>query len=167
MSGGASWRLYRRWRSGSREALSGLYPGGPALSGDSKGPGQELRAHGPLEHGGGGHRRSAVLGLGISGPRRVAPVMEGKCVLFKAFGGVDAVPLCIRSQQVDDIVNTVALLAGSFGGVNLRISPPPLLRGRTAAQGALRDPGIPRRSARHRHAGRSPDKRAEADGKKN
>ena len=47
------------------------------------------------------------------------PVMEGKCVLFKAFGGVDAIPLCVRSQNVDDIVNTVALLAGSFGGVNL------------------------------------------------
>ena len=47
------------------------------------------------------------------------PVMEGKCVLFKAFGGVDAIPLCIRSKDVDDIVNTVALLAGSFGGVNL------------------------------------------------
>ena len=47
------------------------------------------------------------------------PVMEGKCVLFKAFGGVDAIPLCVRSHDVDDIVNTVALLAGSFGGVNL------------------------------------------------
>ena len=47
------------------------------------------------------------------------PVMEGKCVLFKAFGGVDAIPLCVRSKSVDDIVNTVALLAGSFGGVNL------------------------------------------------
>lgn len=47
------------------------------------------------------------------------PVMEGKCVLFKAFGGVDAIPLCVRSKDVDDIVNTVALLAGSFGGVNL------------------------------------------------
>lgn len=45
--------------------------------------------------------------------------MEGKCVLFKAFGGVDAIPLCVRSKDVDDIVNTVALLAGSFGGVNL------------------------------------------------
>ena len=47
------------------------------------------------------------------------PVMEGKCVLFKAFGGVDAIPLCIRSKDVDEIVNTVRLLAGSFGGVNL------------------------------------------------
>ncbi|MFA9381222.1 MAG: NADP-dependent malic enzyme, partial [Acetanaerobacterium sp.] len=62
---------------------------------------------------------SAVLGLGDIGPEAGMPVMEGKCVLFKAFGGVDAIPLCIRSQNVDDIVNTVALLAGSFGGVNL------------------------------------------------
>ncbi len=62
---------------------------------------------------------SAVLGLGDIGPEAGMPVMEGKCVLFKAFGGVDAIPLCIRSQDVDEIVNTVALLAGSFGGVNL------------------------------------------------
>ena len=62
---------------------------------------------------------SAVLGLGDIGPEAGMPVMEGKCVLFKAFGGVDAVPLCIRSQDVDEIVRTVALLAGSFGGVNL------------------------------------------------
>lgn len=62
---------------------------------------------------------TAVLGLGDIGPEAGMPVMEGKCVLFKAFGGVDAIPLCIRSKEVDDIVNTVALLAGSFGGVNL------------------------------------------------
>lgn len=62
---------------------------------------------------------SAVLGLGDIGPEAGMPVMEGKCVLFKEFGGVDAIPLCIRSKNVDDIVNTVALLAGSFGGVNL------------------------------------------------
>ncbi|MBE6529768.1 MAG: NADP-dependent malic enzyme [Ruminococcaceae bacterium] len=62
---------------------------------------------------------SAVLGLGDIGPEAGMPVMEGKCVLFKAFGGVDAIPLCIRSQDVDEIVNTVALLAGSFGGINL------------------------------------------------
>ena len=62
---------------------------------------------------------TAVLGLGDIGPEAGMPVMEGKCALFKAFGGVDAVPLCIRSKDVDDIVNTVALLAGSFGGVNL------------------------------------------------
>ena len=62
---------------------------------------------------------SAVLGLGDIGPEAGMPVMEGKCVLFKEFGGVDAVPLCVRSKDVDDIVNTVALLAGSFGGINL------------------------------------------------
>ena len=62
---------------------------------------------------------SAVLGLGNIGPEAGMPVMEGKCVLFKEFGDVDAFPLCIRSRNVDDIVNTVALLAGSFGGVNL------------------------------------------------
>ncbi len=62
---------------------------------------------------------SAVLGLGDIGPEAGMPVMEGKCALFKAFGGVDAIPLCIRSHDVDEIVRTVTLLAGSFGGVNL------------------------------------------------
>ena len=62
---------------------------------------------------------SAVLGLGDIGPEAGMPVMEGKCVLFKAFGGVDAIPLCVRSKDVDEIVNTVYLLSGSFGGVNL------------------------------------------------
>ncbi|MDR1914998.1 MAG: NADP-dependent malic enzyme [Synergistaceae bacterium] len=62
---------------------------------------------------------TAVLGLGDIGPEAGMPVMEGKCVLFKAFGGVDAIPLCIRSKDVDEIVNTIALLAGSFGGINL------------------------------------------------
>jgi malate dehydrogenase (oxaloacetate-decarboxylating) len=62
---------------------------------------------------------TAVLGLGDIGPEAGMPVMEGKCVLFKAFGGVNAIPLCIRSKEVDEIVNTVALLAGSFGGINL------------------------------------------------
>ncbi len=62
---------------------------------------------------------TAVLGLGDIGPEAGMPVMEGKCCLFKRFGGVDAFPLCIRSKDVDEIVNTVALLAGSFGGVNL------------------------------------------------
>ena len=62
---------------------------------------------------------TAVLGLGDIGPEAGMPVMEGKYVLFKAFGDVDAIPLCIRSKDVDEIVNTVALLAGSFGGVNL------------------------------------------------
>lgn len=62
---------------------------------------------------------TAVLGLGDIGPEAGMPVMEGKCVLFKSFGDVDAFPLCIRSKNVDDIVNTVRLLAGSFGGINL------------------------------------------------
>ncbi|MGL9730804.1 NAD(P)-dependent malic enzyme [Enterococcus sp. DIV0756] len=62
---------------------------------------------------------TAVLGLGDIGPEASMPVMEGKCALFKAFGDVDAVPLCIRSKDVDEIVRTVQLLAGSFGGVNL------------------------------------------------
>ena len=62
---------------------------------------------------------TAVLGLGDIGPEAGMPVMEGKCVLCKAFGDVDAIPLCIRSKDVDEIVNTVRLLAGSFGGVNL------------------------------------------------
>lgn len=62
---------------------------------------------------------TAVLGLGDIGPEAGMPVMEGKCVLFKEFGDVDAFPLCIRSKDVDEIVNTVKLLAGSFGGVNL------------------------------------------------
>lgn len=62
---------------------------------------------------------TAVLGLGDIGPEAGMPVMEGKCVLFKEFGGVDAIPLCVRSKNVDEIVNCIALLAGSFGGVNL------------------------------------------------
>ncbi|HBE80276.1 MAG TPA: NAD-dependent malic enzyme [Firmicutes bacterium] len=62
---------------------------------------------------------TAVLGLGDIGPEAGMPVMEGKCVLFKTFGDVDAFPLCIRSKEVDTIVNTVKMLAGSFGGVNL------------------------------------------------
>jgi len=62
---------------------------------------------------------TAVLGLGDIGPEAGMPVMEGKCVLFKAFGGVDAFPLCIKSKDVDEIVNTIRLISGSFGGVNL------------------------------------------------
>ncbi len=62
---------------------------------------------------------SAVLGLGDIGPEAGMPVMEGKCVLFKAFGGVNAIPLCVRTKDVDEFVDAVALLAGSFGGINL------------------------------------------------
>lgn len=62
---------------------------------------------------------TAVLGLGDIGPEAGMPVMEGKCVLFKEFGDVDAIPLCVRSKDVDEIVNCISLLAGSFGGINL------------------------------------------------
>ena len=62
---------------------------------------------------------TAVLGLGDIGPEAGMPVMEGKCVLFKSFGDVDAIPLCIKSKDVDEIVNTIWLLSGSFGGINL------------------------------------------------
>lgn len=62
---------------------------------------------------------TAVLGLGDIGPEAGMPVMEGKCALFKAFGGVDAFPICIRSKDVDEIVHTVEMIAGSFGGINL------------------------------------------------
>ena len=62
---------------------------------------------------------TAVLGLGDIGPEAGMPVMEGKCVLFKAFGGVDAFPLCVKTRDVDEFVNAVALISGSFGGINL------------------------------------------------
>ena len=62
---------------------------------------------------------TAVLGLGDIGPEAGMPVMEGKCALFKAFGNVDAIPLCVRSKDVDEIVHTISLIAGSFGGINL------------------------------------------------
>ena len=62
---------------------------------------------------------TAVLGLGDIGPEAGMPVMEGKCVLFKEFGGVDAFPLCVRSKDVDEIVRTISLISGSFGGINL------------------------------------------------
>ena len=62
---------------------------------------------------------TAVLGLGDIGPEAGMPVMEGKCVLFKAFGGVDAFPLCVKTKDIDEFVNTVYLISGSFGGINL------------------------------------------------
>ena len=62
---------------------------------------------------------TAVLGLGDIGPEAGMPVMEGKCALFKAFGNVDAFPICIRSKSVEEIIQTVKLIAGSFGGINL------------------------------------------------
>ena len=126
-----SLRLHYEWRGkletvpkmevGSREALSLAYTPGvarPCLE-IQKDPAKSYELTGRWNTVAVVTDGSAVLGLGDIGPEAGMPVMEGKCVLFKAFGGVDAVPLCIRSQQVDDIVNTVALLAGSFGGVNL------------------------------------------------
>ena len=62
---------------------------------------------------------SAVLGLGDIGPEAGMPVMEGKCVLFKSFADVDAFPICVKSKDVDEIVNTVYMISGSFGGINL------------------------------------------------
>ena len=62
---------------------------------------------------------SAVLGLGNIGPEAGMPVMEGKCVLFKEFAGVDAFPICIRSNDVDELVRTIYFISGSFGGINL------------------------------------------------
>ena len=72
---------------------------------------------------------TAVLGLGDIGPEAGMPVMEGKCVLFKAFGDVDAFPLCIKSKDVDEIVNTIYMISGSVAGVNLEdIAAPRSLR---------------------------------------
>ena len=62
---------------------------------------------------------TAVLGLGDIGPEAGMPVMEGKCALFKRFGNVDAIPICIRSKDVDELVRTIYLISGSFGGINL------------------------------------------------
>lgn len=71
---------------------------------------------------------TAVLDLGDIGPEAGMPVMEGKCALFKDFGDVDAFPLCVKSKDVDEFVNTVSLISGSFGGINPEdISAPPLL----------------------------------------
>ena len=97
---------------------------------------------------------TAVLGLGDIGPAAAMPVMEGKAVLFKQFGGVDAVPICLDTTDVDEIVETVARLAPSLRRDqprgHLRAA---LLRDRAPAQGAPRHPGLPRRPARHRRGG--------------
>ena len=126
-----SLKRHREWRGKlsvtpkmeikSREDLSLAYTPGVAQ------PCLEIQAHPELSYELTGRWNTvavvtdgtAVLGLGDIGPEAGMPVMEGKCVLFKAFGGVDAIPLCVGSKDVDDIVNTVALLQGSFGGVNL------------------------------------------------
>ena len=90
---------------------------------------------------------TAVLGLGDIGPEAGMPVMEGKCALFKTFADVDAFPLCVRSKDVDEIVRTVELVAGSFGGINLEdISAPRCFE---IERRLLRHPRLPRRPARH------------------
>ncbi len=93
---------------------------------------------------------TAVLGLGDIGPRAAMPVMEGKAVLFKQFGGVDAVPICLDTTDADEIVETVVRIAPSFGGINLEdISAPRCFEIEERLQGP-RHPGLPRRPARHR-----------------
>ena len=97
---------------------------------------------------------TAVLGLGDIGPRAAMPVMEGKAVLFKQFGGVDAVPICLDTTDVDEIVETVVRLAPSFGGINLEdISAPRCFEIEERLKQRARHPGLPRRPARHRRRG--------------
>lgn len=87
---------------------------------------------------------TAVLGLGDIGPEAGMPVMEGKCVLFKSFGGVDAFPLCIKSKDVDEIVNTIYLISGSFGGVNLEdIAAPRCFEIEKEIEGKMRHSDLP------------------------
>ena len=107
---------------------------------------------------------TAVLGLGDIGPAAAMPVMEGKAVLFKQFGGVDAIPICLDTTDTDEIVETVIRLAPSFGGINLEdISAPRCFEIERAAQGGARHPGLPRRPARDCCRGdRCPRERAEA-----
>ena len=105
---------------------------------------------------------SAVLGLGDIGPEAGMPVMEGKCVLFKAFGDVDAFPLCIKSKDVDTIVETIYLLSGSFGGVNLEDIAAPAALKSSGNSRKVRYSDLPRRPARHRrHHACQADKRPE------
>ena len=93
---------------------------------------------------------SAVLGLGNIGPRAAMPVMEGKAALFKRFANIDAWPICLDTQDVDEIVRTVELIAPGFGGHQPRgHRRAPVLRGRGPAAREARHPGVPRRPARH------------------
>ena len=95
---------------------------------------------------------TAVLGLGDIGPESGMPVMEGKCALFKAFGDVDAFPLCLRTKDTEEIIRTIKLLSGSFGGVNLEdISAPRCFEIETRLKQELDIPRFPRRPARHGH----------------
>ena len=101
---------------------------------------------------------SAVLGLGDIGPEAGMPVMEGKCVLFKSFGDVDAFPLCVKTHDVDEFVNAVYLISGSFGGINLEdISAPRCFEIERKLKEKVRHSDFPRRPARHGgyYAGRS------------
>ena len=106
---------------------------------------------------------TAVLGLGDIGPLAAMPVMEGKAVLFKHFGGVDAVPVCMETGSVDELVEAIARIAPTYGGINLEdISAPRCFEIERQLPGAARHPGLPRRPARHgdRRAGR-PDQRCQ------
>ena len=97
---------------------------------------------------------SAVLGLGNIGPGAALPVMEGKAALFKRFADIDAWPICLASQDTDEIVQAVEMIAPGFGGINLEdIAAPALLRDRAAAAREPGHPGLPRRPARHRDRG--------------
>ena len=95
---------------------------------------------------------TAVLGLGDIGPSAGMPVMEGKCALFKAFAGIDAVPICINSKDPDEIVNTVYLISKSFGGINLEdISAPRCFEIEKTPDRNVRHPGLSRRPAWNCH----------------
>ena len=94
---------------------------------------------------------SAVLGLGNIGPEAAMPVMEGKCMLFKEFAGVDAFPICLDTQDADEIVRAVELMAPTFGGINLEdISAPRCFEIEDRLKESHRHPRLPRRPARHR-----------------
>ena len=94
---------------------------------------------------------TAVLGLGDIGPEAALPVMEGKAILFKEFGGIDAWPVCLDTKDPDEIVRTVQLLAPVFGGINLEdISAPRCFEIERRLRERARHPGLPRRPARHR-----------------
>ena len=94
---------------------------------------------------------TAVLGLGDIGPEAAMPVMEGKAMLFKEFGGVDAWPICLATKDPDEIVAAVTAIAPGFGGINLEdISAPRCFEIESRLQGGARHPGLPRRPARHR-----------------
>ena len=148
-----------RWRSRStvaarrpRRPLARLHAGrGAGLRGDRRGAGpRPTTTPGCPTPSRSSPTAPRSSGLGDIGPAAAMPVMEGKAVLFKQFGGVDAVPICLDTTDVDEIVETVVRLAPSFGGINLEdISAPRCFEIERAAQGAARHPGLPRRPARH------------------